>query len=115
MLSVTKSIALYQNWKKIFTTASGSNLQLTFQGITFQGTIINSIQKYSNLRSALIKADNFNGTILGISKRTNTDNSITYVGRILNDQYADGYELKSDANGNYFLNKIKLDELLQDK
>jgi hypothetical protein len=53
-------------------------------------------------------------TLLSISKRINDDNSITYVARIINEKYADGYELKKDIAGNYSFNKIKTDELIQD-
>jgi len=53
-------------------------------------------------------------TLLSISKRINDDNTITYVGRIINEKYADGYELKKDNNGNYSFNKIRTEELIQD-
>ena len=53
--------------------------------------------------------------MFSVSKRTNDDNSITYVGRIVNDKYSDGYELKSDSAGNYFLTKINMSEILQDQ
>ena len=66
------------------------------------------------LKSVVVKLNNLQGAILAISKRINDDNSISYVGRIINEQYADGYELKQDVNGNYFLNKIKTDDLIQD-
>ena len=51
---------------------------------------------------------------MAISKRTNDDNSISYVGRIINEKFADAYELKINTDGNYYLNKIKLYDILQD-
>ena len=53
--------------------------------------------------------------MFAVSKRINDDNSVTYVGRIVNDKYSDGYELKVDSAGNYFLNKINMNEILQDQ
>ena len=53
-------------------------------------------------------------SLFSISKRINDDNTITYVGRIINEKYADGYELKKDNYGNYTFNKIKTEELIQD-
>jgi hypothetical protein len=73
------------------------------------------VQRYKNLKSYIIKSDVLNGAMFSVSERINDDNSITYVGRIVNDKYSDGYELKVDAAGNYFLNKINMNELLQDQ
>ena len=36
------------------------------------------------------------------------------MGRIINENYDDGYELVQDENGSYILNKIKTEVLLQD-
>jgi hypothetical protein len=51
---------------------------------------------------------------LSISKRINDDQTITYVGRIINNNYADGYELKREKNGSYTMHKIKTDALIED-
>ncbi|MBA2250219.1 MAG: hypothetical protein H0W12_08505 [Chitinophagaceae bacterium] len=100
---------------KIFTTAAGNPIQVAFTGnLSFTGTVLSSLQRYSNLQNVVIKSSLFDGAIFGISKRINDDNSITYVGRIINEKYADGYELKIDGNGKYYLNKINMDDLLQD-
>jgi len=55
-----------------------------------------------------------NNTLLAISKRINDDKTVTYVGRIINDKYADGYELKRENNGSYAMQKIKTDALVED-
>src|SRR5437868_11583171 len=74
--------------EKIFTKAKGSNFHITLPGnFTFTGTIISSVQRYSNLESFIIKSDVLNGAMFSVSKRTNDDNSITYVGRIVSDNY----------------------------
>jgi len=102
--------------EKIFTKSKGSNFHISLPGnFTFTGTVLSSVQRYKNLKSYIIKSDVLNGAMFSVSERINDDNSITYVGRIVNDKYSDGYELKVDAAGNYFLNKINMNELLQDQ
>jgi hypothetical protein len=61
----------------------------------------------------IVKSPTLNNTLLAISKRINDDKTITYVGRIINDKYADGYELKKE-NGSYAMHKIKTDALVED-
>jgi len=101
--------------EKIFAKTKGSKLQISLPGnFNFSGTVVSSVQRYPNLKSFLIKSDVLNGTIFAISRRINDDSSVTYVGRIVNEKYSDGYELKQDSTGNYFLNKINMDEVLQD-
>jgi hypothetical protein len=101
---------------KIFTTQEGGLLKLSFgNNFQFTGTVTSSIQRYTNLQSVIIKSNNSDSLLLGISKRTNDDRSFTYIGRIINQKYGDAFELKLDNNGNYFLNKIKTDDLIQDR
>ena len=100
---------------KAFITPEGNSLLLSFSNtINFSGLLSSATQRYNNLKSVVIKLNNLQGAILAISKRINDDNSISYVGRIINEHFADGYELKKDQNNNYFLNKIKTEDLLQD-
>ena len=76
--------------------------------------MVNNVVKYSNLQSAVIKSPAFHNSIFSISKITNKDNSISYVGRIVNKNYFDGYELKKNAAGNYQLIKMETDRVIQD-
>jgi len=100
---------------KAFLARQGSSIQLQFSNnFSFTGTISSSVKKYSNLSSVVIESPLFHNSVLAISKRINDDNSITYVGRIINESYADGYELKKDDKGNYAFNKIKTEDLIQD-
>lgn len=101
--------------EKAFTITAGSDVKFRFSpGFLFSGTVISSVQKYNNLSSVLIRLPAFNNTLLCISKRINDDNTITYVGRIINEKYADGYELIKDNTGNYSFTKIKTEDLIQD-
>ena len=100
---------------KAFTATVGSSIQLNFSNkFSFTGTIFSSIKKYSNLYSVIIKSPVLHNSLLSISKRINDDNTITYVGRIINEKYADGYVLQKDNAGNYSFNKIKTEDLIQD-
>lgn len=99
---------------KAFSAREGSNVKLHFRNFDFEGTITSSLKRYDNLYSVVIKSSSLDNTIFSISKRINDDRTITYVGRIINENYADGYELIKAEDGGYVLNKIKTDVLLQD-
>lgn len=101
--------------EKIFNTPEGRTIKLSLgENVGLTGVITSSIQRYHNLQSVVVRLNNLDNTIFGISKRTNDDNSITYVGRIINTKYADAFEVKSDANGNYFINKKNTSDLIED-
>ncbi len=100
---------------KAFLVKEGSAIQLQLSNnFIFSGTILSSVQRYGKLSSIIIKSASLHNTLLALSKRINDDNSITYVGRILNESYADGYELKKNIDGTYAFNKIKSEDLIQD-
>ena len=100
---------------KAFTATPGSSIQFNFANkLPFSGVVLSSVQKYSNLSSVIIKSSLLQNALLSISRRINDDNTITYVGRIINEKYADGYELTKDNEGNYSFNKIKTQDLIQD-
>ncbi len=99
---------------KVFTSLTGQSISLSFSdNFSFAGSVTSNIVKYSNLQSANIKSPVFNNSLFNISKRINEDNSITYVGLIINRDYFDGYELRKNANGNYQLIKIETDKVIQ--
>ena len=101
--------------EKIFTTPEGRTIKLSLgENVGLTGVIKSSIQRYHNLQSVVVSLNNLDNTIFGISKRTNDDNSISYVGRIINTKYADAFEVKADANGNYFINKKNTSDLIED-
>ncbi len=99
---------------KAFSSPEGSFIKLHFKNFDFEGTITSSLKRYDNLFSVVIKSTSSDNTIFSLSKRTNEDKTITYIGRIINEKYADGYELIEAEDGGYILNKIKTDVLLQD-
>ncbi len=100
---------------KAFSAKAGSDVQLNFgNSFIINGTVLSSVQRYGKLESIIIKAPSLHNTLLSVSRRTNDDNSVTYVGRILNEAYADGYELQKSSNGSYSFHKIKTEDLIQD-
>ena len=99
---------------KAFNAKLGADVNLKFSNFSFSGTVTSSVKRYDNLYSVVIKSTSLSNSLFSISKRINDDKTITYVGRVINEKYADGYELTKDSDGNYALNKIKTEELLQD-
>lgn len=100
---------------KAFLSAEGSSIQLSFNSkFSFTGTVSSSVQRYNNLSSVIIKVPSLHNSLISISKRINDDKTVTYVGRIINEKYADGYELTKSNDGNYSFNKIKTEDLIQD-
>lgn len=99
---------------KVFTSSEGQDISINFSNdLLFPGKVTSNLVKYSNLQSVVVKSPLFNNSLFSISKRTNADNSITYIGRIINTNYFDGYELKKDALGIYKLIKIETDKVIQ--
>lgn len=110
-----KSPAATSELDKAFTTAEGEIFQMKLNNFIFEGIITSSIKKYDNLHSVIIKSTSLKNTVFALSKRINDDKSITYVGRIINDRYADGFELVKETDGRYIMKKIKTDFILQDQ
>jgi hypothetical protein len=88
-------------------------VKLNFGDFTFNGIVTSSIKRYDNLYSVIIKAPGLNNTLLALSKRINDDKTVSYVGRIINENYADGFELRKENTG-YAINKIRTDALIED-
>jgi len=99
---------------KAFLAPEGSKIQLNFSNFSFSGIITSSVKRYDNLYSVVVKSSSLDNTLFSISKRINEDQSISYVGRVINEKYADGYELRKESNGTYSLNKVETQELIQD-
>jgi len=98
-----------------FTATEGQHIILAFSdNFKFSGTVISNIVKYSNLQSITIRSDESANTIFHLSKQLNQDNTISFVGRILNANASDGYEIKKDQSGNYKFEKVDAEKVLQE-
>ncbi len=96
-----------------FTYDKGASVILNLaEGFQFSGSVISNLKNSEDLQIVTIRSLDNQNTLLEISKITNKDNSIDYKGRILNNNAADGFELKN-INGNYSLEKFELDKILQ--
>lgn len=104
-----------QELSKVFDASAGQQIILSFSNnFTFSGYIKNNVVKYTNLRSVVVSSPDFNNTIFSISKITRADGTLAYVGRIINKDYFDGYELKRSITGTYQLIKIETDQVIPD-
>jgi hypothetical protein len=99
---------------KAFQIEEGAKVKINFDDFSFNGVVTSSIKRYDDLYSVLVKAPGLDNTILSLSKIINPDKSISYIGRIINQKYADGFELRKDTDGTYAMNKIRTDALIED-
>ena len=99
----------------VFAATEGQNVNLNFSNnFSFSGTVISNEIKYNNnLQTVLLRSSVLDNTIFSISKRIDADRSTTYVGRIINQKYFDGYELQKDVSGKYQFSKIETDRVIQ--
>ena len=104
-----------QELARVFNTSPGQTISLSFSNnFTFAGNITSNLVKYANLQSAVMVSPDYANTIFSVSKITNGDGSLSYVGRIINKNYFDGFELKKNATGNYQLRKVETDRVMPD-
>jgi hypothetical protein len=99
---------------KPFNTPEGGKVKINFADFSFNGIVTSSIKRYDNLYSVIVKSPGLDNAILAISKRIDPDKSVHYIGRIINQKYADGFELRKGNDGVYVMNKIKTDALIED-
>lgn len=100
---------------KAFLATANQNIRLSFSdNFLFEGIVTSNVVKYSNLQTVVIQSLVYDNAVFVISKITNTDNTLEYVGRIINQKYFDGYQLKKDAAGNYQFIKIETSRVIQD-
>lgn len=110
--SFTVNEPFFQN---IFQATDGQDVSLPLStSFNFPGKVLSNEFKYSNLQSITIKSSIFDNAILHLSKITNEDNSITYVGRIINDRAFDGYEIRRSTDGTYSFKKFETAKVMQD-
>ena len=104
-----------QELASIFNATPGQVISLSFSNnFIFTGNVTSNIAKYANLQSAIIVSPDYFNTVFSVSRTTNNDGSISYIGRIINKNYFDGFELKKNISGVYQLNKIETDRVIQD-
>jgi hypothetical protein len=99
----------------MFAASKGQQISLSLgNNLSLSGAITSKLTKYSNLQTIVVKLPAFKDALFSLSKQIDQNNHINYVGRIMNPQYADGFELKRTADGNYQFVKIDLEKILVD-
>jgi hypothetical protein len=114
--NIPDSLQLAENEiSQLFSLASGSviTIKITDQ-FQLRGILKSTIQKYDNLKSLIIESTNFKGAILSLARRTEEDNTIVYVGRILSSRHDDGFELRINDAGQYYLRKIEVNNSIME-
>jgi hypothetical protein len=101
-------------FEKAFGASVGTEITLNLSNLTFTGTITSMVKRSDNLFTVIIRSASSDNSIFSISKRTHDDNTVSYSGRILNEKFADGYQVMKDSTGNYALNKFQTQSLIQD-
>ncbi len=97
----------------LFMAAKGQSVNVILaNNFTLSGPVTNNQVKYKNLQTIIIKLPAFDNTLFSLSKQTDQNNNKTFVGRILNPLYADGFELHRNTDGNYSLIKIDLEKIV---
>jgi hypothetical protein len=100
---------------RMFAASKGQQISLSLgNNLSLSGAITSKLTKYSNLQTIVVKLPAFKDALFSLSKQIDQNNHINYVGRIMNPQYADGFELKRTADGNYQFVKIDLEKILVD-
>lgn len=74
-------------------------------GARFEGIVVSTASKYNEtLKSVVVRATNFNGANLTVSKFLDENGAINYSGRIVSRQHGDAFVLKTE-DGQLFLVK----------
>jgi len=101
--------------KNTLVSTPGQLVSIPFnEKFIFTGKVLSNEMKYADLQTMVIKSEEFPNTLFQLSKILNKDNSISYVGRIMNNEALEVYEIKNYLADNYSLQKIDLDKILQD-
>ena len=101
--------------KNAFNFFEGQTVTITLaDNLIFSGIVISNEVKYSNLQNIIIRSAVLNNALLSLSKIINTDKTISYTGRIINNKAFDGFEIKRNTEGQYSLQKFDNGNIFQD-
>ena len=92
-----------QRLDQVFTTRLNRVSLPADKGISFDGTILEKVQKNPNVVSINIRLHNYDSSLLNISRIIQSDLSVTYTARILNIKNGDILLLKNEDGRFYFI------------
>ena len=103
-----------EDLNNVFSVKAGQSKTLALPGgLSLSGQVVSNVSKYNGtLQTLAIKLPAFNNMLFSLSKRTEKDNTVIYVGHLFSKDYADGYELKRNENNTYQLVKVDMNEML---
>lgn len=103
--------AIMQN---LFAAQMGESMTVKFSdNLQLNGRVMMTEQE-TNFQSITLRCTNFPGALFTLSKVTDADGSINYVGAIISNNHKDMISLEKDSNGNYAWVKKNLSEILPD-
>ena len=102
--------------KNTLVAKPGQSVVVPFnEKFNFSGKVVSNEMKYSDLQSMIIRSDKYPNTLFQLSRITDKkEGKVTYVGRIINNEALEVYEIKNYMADNYSLQRIDLDRILQD-
>lgn len=111
--SLSETIQIDKNiFANVLDATEGKDISVRMsEGFTFSGTVISNFTKYNNLHTVMVRSNENTGSVLQITL-IKEDNNISYSGRILNNNAADGFEIKN-KNGEYYLQKFETIKILE--
>jgi hypothetical protein len=101
--------------ESLFNLPVGAAVNTLFtEKFRFQGTVVSkSDAQDPTVKSIVLRSSNRQGATFTFTRRTNSDGSSTYLGRMISMQHGDAYELTIE-NGTYVLNKTGYYDLVSE-
>ena len=91
----------------------GSRVNLSLaEKFNMNGIVLSNEKAYHNLESIRIESPEVQCAILYISRYTADDKSTIYDGRLMGLDIADGYRIRRDEKGNYYLLKFQTADII---
>ena len=111
--SRAQSINIDKNiFGNVLDAAEGKEISVRLSDdFTFNGTVISNLKRYNNNLHTVMVRSNENATSILQITLIQENNNISYTGRIINSNAADGYEIKNN-NGIYSLQKFETLKIL---
>ena len=78
--------------------------------LTFKGKVLSNRKRSEDVKTVMIRS--VNNALLQITEVTDKKNNISYTGRIIGENFADGYEIKH-TNGQYSMQKFEIAKIFE--
>jgi hypothetical protein len=91
---------------QVFADRSGLIKLPADKGISFEGTVMEKVQKNPNVTSINIRLHNYDSSLLNVSRIVHSDLTVTYQARIVNRKSGDILILRNEG-GEFFFTREK--------